>query len=234
MGININQPKDTVQIHPFTPADESEWFIKLFDLYVRLLFWRKFENVWVQTNYLPKADDRSIYYLNHTSWWDGLIPFLLNQKLFRQNARAMMEDRQMKKHRFFRRIGAFSVNLSDARSSVTSLRYAIKSMQRENASLFIYPEGRIVPFTTEKPVFREGLAWMSSKINGIDIVPVGIYFSHEKSYKPELFIKTGKTVNISEGHSLTETNLILENALQQVMAELIQDAHENRQRFRQL
>lgn len=213
---------------------ESAWFIKLFDLYVRNLFWRRFQNVWIQTEYLPQTGDRTIYYLNHTSWWDGLIPLLLNQKVFRQNARAMMEDKQIQRYRFFRKIGAFSVNSGDKRSSVRSLRYAINSMKRENACLFIYPEGRIVPFTTEKPQFKDGLSWMISKLEEIKVVSVGIYISHEKSDKPELFLKSGKPVEIEADMAQAEINLLLENSLQRVLIRLVEDAHSADRPFNKL
>ncbi|NBB77360.1 MAG: hypothetical protein GVY02_08275, partial [Bacteroidetes bacterium] len=110
----------------FIPAKETPWFIFIFDLYVRNLFWRRFKNVWVDINYEPDSRSRSLYYLNHTSWWDGLIPLLLNQKIFKQKARAMMEDKQMIEHGLFKRVGAFSVNLENPRSAVRSLRYAVE------------------------------------------------------------------------------------------------------------
>ena len=220
------------QSKEFIAAQESDWFIRLFDIYVRNLFWRKFENVWIQAEYLPESGDRTIYYLNHTSWWDGLIPFLLNQKVFKQRARAMMEDKQMQRHRFFKKIGAFSVNLADKKSSVRSLRYAIKSMERDKASLFIYPEGRIVPFSTDKPEFKDGLAWIISKLDGIKVVPVGIYTVHLKSDKPELFLKIGSPVLMSEGKSTIETKTQLETNLQQLLIRLVHDAHSEKTQFR--
>lgn len=218
----------------FIAAQESDWFIRLFDMYVRNLFWRRFNDIRIQAEYLPEPGDRTIYYLNHTSWWDGLIPFLLNQKLFKQKARAMMEDKQIHRHRFFKKIGAFSVNLTDKRSSVRSLRYAINSMERENASLFIYPEGRIVPFSTEKPQFKDGLSWIISKLEEIQVVPVGVYITNQKSDKPELYLKTGKEVKISNRQDSVQTKELLEVELQQLLIRLVQDVHIESSLFRKL
>ena len=120
----------------FIPASESAGFIAVFDIYVRNLFRRRFKNILIDQEYQPSAESRTIYYLNHTSWWDGLIPLLLNQKRFRQKARAMMEDKQMLEHRFFRKIGAFSVNLQGSQSGcqIAALR------QR------IYGKNQLLPF----------------------------------------------------------------------------------------
>lgn len=206
----------------------------MFDLYTRWLFRRRFENVWVEQGYKPDSESKTIYYLNHTSWWDGLIPLLLNRKLFRQNARAMMEDKQMEKYGLFKRIGAFSVNLENPRSAVRSLRYAVESMKRPNSSLFIYPEGEIVPFSTDKPNFKNGLGWIVNQCPDTDVVPIGIYINTEKFDKPELFMKIGKTIEINGDDSAANLNSFFERRMGQLLKELTDNAHQKRERFNKL
>lgn len=204
------------QIKPdFIPARESPFFIHLFGWYTKWLFRLRFQRIWIKQSYVPDSDSKTIYYLNHSSWWDGLIPLLLNQYLFRQNARAMMEDRQMTRYRFFRWLGAFSVNLDNPRRSIRPLRYAVKSMQRENASLFICPEGQMVPFSSDKPEFRNGLAWLCRQLPEVDVVPVGIYIHTIRHNKPELHIAIGNAVDTTGNGASGETlRRSLEIALQ--------------------
>ncbi|TVQ03794.1 MAG: hypothetical protein EA359_08420 [Balneolaceae bacterium] len=221
-------------IPEFIPADESPWFIPVFDFYVRNLFWRRFHRVWFIQNYSPDAKSKSIYYLNHTSWWDGLVPLLLNQKVFRQNARAMMEDKQMHRHSFFKKIGAFSVNLENPKSVITSLRFAVESMSRPGASLFIYPEGKIVPFTIAKPDFKKGLAWIVSKCPDADVVPVGILIHTAVSDKPEMYINIGEPVNVNHSPELSELNNLLETELKKVLTDLHKTAYKKSTAFQRL
>lgn len=218
----------------FIPARESRWFILLFDLYMRTLFWRRFKNIWIDPHYLPGPDSRTIYYLNHTSWWDGLIPLLLNRKLFRQNARAMMEDKQMKKHGLFKRIGAFSVHLENPRSAIRSMRYAVESMKRPNSSLFIYPEGKINPFHTKGLQFRDGLGWIAGQLESVDVVPIGIYIHTANHDKPELFLKMGTKVEYDPKTARKTLNRTFELALESVLEELQHDAHSDTTPFQKL
>ena len=218
----------------FIPAKESVWFIFLFDLYVRNLFKRRFESVRIKQEYQPSPTSRTIYYLNHTTWWDGLIPLLLNRKIFRQNARAMMEDTQMKKHKLFRKIGAFSVNLVNPRSAVRSLRYAVDSMKRPNSSLFIYPEGEIKPFKTNDLHFREGLAWIAGRLPEVDIVPVGIYLHSASSDKPELFLKVGSPVEFNPDENRETLRAKFEYRLESVLTELQIDSHSDPHSFEEI
>lgn len=145
----------------FIPARESKLFINIFRFYTRMLFRRRFEHVWLRQEYQPGDESRTVYYLNHNSWWDGLIPFLLNEYRFGQRARALMEDKQIEQYPFFNKIGAFSINRDNTRSAITSLRYAVQSMQRKQASLFIYPEGELRPISGTLD-FEGGLGWLGT------------------------------------------------------------------------
>ncbi|PKD45377.1 hypothetical protein CWD77_05465 [Rhodohalobacter barkolensis] len=206
----------------------------MFDLYVRNLFWRRFKNIAIDQEYQPGEDSKTIYYLNHTSWWDGLIPLLLNQKIFKQKARALMEDKQMRDHKFFSRIGAFSVNLEEPRAALKSMRYAVDSMKRQNSSLFIYPEGKIVPYSTQKPNFQKGLGWIASRTPEADVVPVGIYIHTARHDKPELFIKVGPSVKFSAESTADELKLLFEKSLQDILINLQEKSHTAPQQFKQL
>lgn len=207
----------------FIPAKESPLFIKIFRLYTRFLFKRRFSRVWLKQDYYPGNQSKTIYYLNHHSWWDGLIPLLLNEYRFHQQARAMMEDKQMLEHSFFQKIGAFSINRKDKRHSVTALRYAVQSFERPNASLFIYPEGRITPAGTPFR-FESGLAWLSSKLPQMDVVPIGIHMHTIRYDKPELHLQVGTPVQTDPLLSTEEQNRHFEQALESILTNLRQKA----------
>lgn len=218
----------------FIPAQESGWFILLFDLYTRNLFRRRFNKIWIDQNYHPEPDSKTIFYLNHTSWWDGLIPFLLNRKLFRQNGRAMMEEKQMRKYTFFRKIGAFSINPENTHSAVGSLRYAVESMKRPNSSLYIYPQGEIVPFSTEKPSFKNGIGWIVNQCPDADVVPIGVYMHSAGSDKPELFLKIGNALEINPTGDIEKLNYLFEIKLWGLLKKLQESAHHSRRCFKEL
>lgn len=207
----------------FIPAKESALFIKVFRIYTRFLFKRRFSRVWLKQDYYPGDQSKTIYYLNHHSWWDGLIPLLLNEYRFNQQARAMMEDKQMLEHPFFQKIGAFSINREDKRQSVTALRYAVQSFERPNASLFIYPEGRTTPAGTPLR-FEGGLAWLNQRLPQVDVVPIGIYMHTIRHDKPELHLQVGAPVQSDASLSTNEQSRYFEQALESILTSLRQKA----------
>lgn len=146
----------------------------------------------------------------------------------------MMEDKQMREHGLFKRIGAFSVNLENPRSAVRSLRYAVDSMKRPNSSLFIYPEGKILPFSTNKLHFKKGLGWIVSQCKDVDVVPIGIYIDHAHSDKPELFLKIGSPLEFDSTMDTDNLNTYFENKLSDLLHELLENASGDRHGFQKL
>lgn len=134
----------------------------------------------------------------------------------------MMEDVQLHRYKFFRRLGVFSINLSSPRSSMQSLRYAIRSMQRPNAALYIYPQGEIVSFSTVSLDFRKGIGWLAKKLPQADLVPVGIYIHTKKSDKPTLEIKVGGAVTVSRNQPAVDINEKLEDKLSELLQNMVE------------
>jgi len=101
------------------------------------------------------------------------------------------------------------------------MRYAVESMKRPNASLYIYPQGKIVPFTTVKPEFKKGIGWLAKKIPDADIVPIAIYIHTEESDKPRLEIFIGEAVEVNQDHPAKKISQMLEHELSELMKTLL-------------
>ena len=205
----------------FIPAKESRFFIWFFYWFTRFILFLRFQKVHVIQKYKPIENTRTVYFINHNYWWDGLLPLYLNNKLFKQRARAMMEDKQMRQHKFFRKLGAFSVNLEQPELSFRSLKYALESLQQPHSSLFIYPEGKIVPFSTNRPEFKPGLAWLYQNSYQVDFVPIAFYIEHLKHSKPELHISIGESVQPDKKLSKKDLTYFFEIKTQELLGYLV-------------
>lgn len=215
----------------FLPAEESRFYILFFRIISKWLFKFRFHRAWLKQDYHPSETNRTVYFLNHHTWWDGLIPLLLNEYLFQQQARALMEDKQIKKYRFFKKIGAFSINRQHPRQTITSLRYAVQSMDRPRASLFIYPEGKLTPPGT--PVeFEGGLSWLYDQLPGVDFVPVALFLHCMHRSKPELLIHVGSPVQPYPGLDRNQHTAVFREALQAMLDELRRTAGSEEESFK--
>src|SRR5215210_7489129 len=98
-------------------ANKSLWFEKIFGVYNRNLFKRRFNSLQVSgLNLLKEKEDKTplIIYANHSSWWDGLVAFQISFQCG-LDSYIMMEEKHLKKLRLFRKLGAFSIVRENAR-----------------------------------------------------------------------------------------------------------------------
>jgi 1-acyl-sn-glycerol-3-phosphate acyltransferase len=202
------------------PAAVSKSFNRLFKPYAMWLYRRRFDAVYYKGDYRPGSLDSTVWYMNHYSWWDALTPFLLNELIHRQNLRAIMDEVQVRNYPFFRKLGAFSVDRTNPRKAVQSLRYAADCLTHDRTGLYIFPQGAIRP-EMERPIkFESGLAWLYQSCPSIDFVPIVTTMNTRYSDRPRLFIRSGIPIKKS-----TNDRDQLTNVLSQALEALMDDLH---------
>jgi len=93
---------------------------------------------------------------NHISWWDGFWPLWLNRKYFRKRFHVMMLEEELKKRRFMRQGGAFSIH-PNKRSMLESLDYVNELLKDADNLVVIYPQGKIHSMSDHRIRFEKGL-----------------------------------------------------------------------------
>lgn len=180
------------------PAQYSVNFNRLFAIYSANLFRRRFDSIYIDGTFRPGSLDRTVWYMNHHTWWDALIPNLLNSKVFHQDMRAIMDEEQLRKYPFFRKLGAFSVDRSHPRSALNALEYAVDALQQDHSSLYIFPQGKIEPEFIDPMKFEGGLAWLYRSLPNVDFVPIATTMNTRYSDKPRLLISIGTPLRSNE------------------------------------
>jgi chlorobactene lauroyltransferase len=136
-----------------------------------------------------------IFYGNHAYWWDGFWSQLCAELYFSQNLFIIIEQPQLEKHRFFTRLGAFSIDRNNARSAVRTLEYAASCLlspsERQNA-LWIFPQGRIEHVDKRPLLFFRGTAGIAERVlkkaGRLYLVSVVSRIEYLEDQKPELFL----------------------------------------------
>jgi chlorobactene lauroyltransferase len=142
-----------------------------------------------------EPDTPVVFYCNHAYWWDGFWSQLCTELYFRQNLFIIIEQQQLEKHRFFTRVGAFSIDRSNARSAVRTLDYAasclLEPSLRQNA-LWIFPQGMIEHVDKRPLVFFRGTAGIADRVlksrGKLYLVSVVSRIEYLEDQKPELFL----------------------------------------------
>jgi chlorobactene lauroyltransferase len=163
---------------------------------VRSAIWSHFARVWLRVEGpIPApADGPLIFYLNHPSWWDGYMALVLNRMVLgnRFQAFCMMDERELRRYRFFTWIGAFSVNRQDARSAMDSVAYISRLLAaRPDRALAIFPQGEITPNDRRPLMMFSGMARVAQRAGGATLWPVALRYEFRGQQRPEVFIRAG-------------------------------------------
>lgn len=167
----------------------------LFSVYHKRLLKKHFYRIHLAGSDNLKLTDISlptILYANHINWWDGFIAFQLTGKYLKVDDYLMMDIEQMKKYRFFKYVGVFSVNRSDAREGVESVNYAAGMLKDTKKYLWIFPEGMMQVQDHEPIKFYGGVTKIAQKLGKVNLLPVSLRYEFIMEQRPEVFIKIGK------------------------------------------
>jgi len=184
------QPAIPAAKHPLLDA-------AIYWLLARRSIWKFFDRVWLQSHG-PLPDPRGgplILYLNHASWWDGYLMYVIHRVVLRGrfDAHLLMEEKQLRAYRFFSWSGAFSVNRNDPEDARRSQAYAAALLRggTRPRALFIFPQGRIVPNDRRPLVTFPGIARIIAQAGAVNLCPVALRYELLGRQYPQAYIRIG-------------------------------------------
>lgn len=168
-------------------AEHSRLHQLFFRNFFRYILWKDFHRMEIIGEYY----DRGLPLLiigNHISWWDGFIPYELNRRIFKRRFHLMMLEEQLQKIKFFRRLGAFSID-PGKRSALQSVNIASDILKIKDNLLVLFPQGEIQSQFKEDIIFRKG--WFRILKNASNPVHV-LFMANRTDYlshrKPTLYM----------------------------------------------
>ncbi len=171
----------------------------IYSAYVRRLIRRQFGSLQISGSGFPATERLVIAYMNHSAWWDAVIPVHLSHDLFRRELHALMEGAQLRKYPFFRHLGCFGVTentIADAKAVIDHATSVLRSAKAP-AVFWIFPQGAILPSRIPME-FKSGLARIAERLPEAVIIPVAIRYEFTKNEKPDCFVRIGEPVARSE------------------------------------
>jgi 1-acyl-sn-glycerol-3-phosphate acyltransferase len=140
---------------------------------------------------------------NHFSYWDSLILFCVNEQLFKKEAYVMVLEETMRKERFLKYGGSFSIGKAP-KDIIISLNFATELLNDPGNLVLMFPQGKLYSNFVKQVHFEKGVLKILQNANpNVQVVFAATfvqYFKHKKPtatvyLKRELVNYTGKTVN---------------------------------------
>lgn len=208
-----------------TPALEALIYRAL----VRPALRRMFHRVALGGPAPPPWDLPVLLYLNHPSWWDGYMPFLLSDELWRREAFLMMEEPQLRRYGFFRYCGVFSVDRHDPREGMRSVAYAAELLGKHpGRCLWLFPQGELAP-NDRRPLHSfAGAAHIAKRAAPVRCVPVALRYEFGAEQRAEAFIRLGRSHIVEAGSNARSLHREMDERLESELDALRTDVLEGR------
>lgn len=190
-------------------AEKNSLFEQLFFFYNTHLLKKHFHGIFVK--YPEDLPDQALLFANHSSWWDGLVLFHLNKRVLKQDIHVMMHEKGLKDFRFFRRLGAYSVNRENPRDILESLRYGAHLLNSQKTAC-IFPQGDEKHQELRPLGFMPGILSLAEKADAVPLLPIAFYYTFGHQKKQAIYIKIGKPLFLHEisGETRKQKTALLE------------------------
>jgi 1-acyl-sn-glycerol-3-phosphate acyltransferase len=158
------------------------------DRYVGWKFRSAFRGLWVRGE-LPGGEGARLVYANHCNWWDGFVLHQLGW-VAGWDVYCVMEERNLARHRFLSRLGAFSIRRGECASSLETLRYASGLLRQQRATVCIFPEGELRPFGVLPSRLERGVELLA-RVGRVECVPLAIRYTFFEHELPDVLVEVG-------------------------------------------
>jgi 1-acyl-sn-glycerol-3-phosphate acyltransferase len=172
-----------------TPARHHRLFAAVFAGYTALLLKRRFHAVWVRGS-LPRTLAPLVVAAQHVAWWDPIVLFHLSRTRFDGKHYTMMEEANLRRMRFFGRLGAFGVERTGGAETLATARYALARLAEPGARVWIFPQGRLAPADLRPLGCEPGAAWLAARAR-VPVVAVALRYEFLDAQFPQAFVSFG-------------------------------------------
>lgn len=189
-------------------------FVRLFHLYNLRLLKKTFHQISLTRSSLHpnRIPDSSLFLINHSSWWDPLMLFYLNEVWLKKDGIAMMDQNGLERFPFFRKLGAYSINAEDRRDILNSLQYTIQKLD-QGTSVFLFPQGKETHIEQRPLRFMHGASYIQEKSSKTSIVPISFFHHFFHHQRPEWFIHIGEPLSNHSDLSKKERTFFFETRM---------------------
>jgi 1-acyl-sn-glycerol-3-phosphate acyltransferase len=156
----------------------------IFSLYSRYFNYRLKKDFSSFTSDIEVNESQAILLLaNHMSWWDGIILFHLNQKLFKKQFHVLVTANDYIEVGYLKYFGAFASE-KKGKDVLETLAYAGSLLDDPNNLLLIFPQGEIKSTHLKSIAFEKGIMQVvnasKKKFQTVFAVTLFDYFNERK------------------------------------------------------
>jgi 1-acyl-sn-glycerol-3-phosphate acyltransferase len=168
-----------------------------------------------------------IIVLNHPSWWDPMIGFVLTELMPASRTHyAPIEAGGLAQYPFLERLGFFGVEVGTTRGSMAFFRRSQAIMARPESVLWITAQGEFVDPRERPTRLKEGVGHLVHRLSNATIIPLALEYPFWNDRCPEALARFGNPIRVNTGRQFSPAvwTALMEQALQDTQDQLGEEA----------
>ncbi len=175
---------------------------------------------------LPVSPEPALIVMNHPSWWDPLVAFILSGQWKDRIHYGAIDATALRQYKLFKRLGFVGVDTSSLRGAVEFLRVGQSILSRPQNLLWVTPQGRFADVRDRPLQLKSGVGRLASRLTTGFVIPLAIEYVFWNERTPEILAQFGNPISIDSQIKCDgrHWNLRIEEALQVTLDQLSHDA----------
>jgi 1-acyl-sn-glycerol-3-phosphate acyltransferase len=172
-------------------AEHRRWARIIFNPYITRLLRKNFSHFYLVNEPSRVRESNGLLLTpNHFSWWDGffidyVMRFYTNKKIH-----ILMLEEQLKRYWFFRKLGAYSIDLNNPKKVIESLHYTQQIVNNPKNFVVYYPQGEIRPYDERPLCMKPGLKKVLHGVTQqVMVMPAAFKIQYRNEPKPDVFAR---------------------------------------------
>ncbi len=199
-----------------------EWLARGFRKYATRYVRRHFHAVRLSKTSAPVPTGAAplLVVLNHPSWWDPLLCFVLSHLVPEGKEHfAAIDAVAVEKYRFFTKLGFFGVDTSSLRGAANFLRTASAILSAPDRVVWVTAQGRFSDVRVRPLDLQPGVGHTAARLDRGLILPLALEYPFWTERTPEALARFGTPIDVSEapGRSGKDWTGRIEDALTETL-----------------
>ena len=195
---------ETPAADPALPR-QSRWLLNWFRRYCTRYARRHLHAVRLSqsSHVVPSTEGKPlIFVMNHPSWWDIIIGFVLIERFAHYQHFAPIDAEMLPKYRFFNRLGFFGIDATP-RGAARFLRTSKAIFAKPFRAMWITAQGKFVD-PRQRPIeLRPGVGYVASRLDEGYVIPVAVEYPFWEERTPEALVRFGEPLSASSRSRLS-------------------------------
>jgi 1-acyl-sn-glycerol-3-phosphate acyltransferase len=164
---------------------------------------------------LPTSSEPLLIVMNHPSWWDPLIAFVLSREMADREHYGAIDSRALRHYRFFKRLGFVGVDTTSFSGAAEFLITGEHLLSQSGRVYWVTAQGQFTDVRRRPLELKAGVGHLAARLHQGFVVPLAIEYCFWDERTPEALARFGEPLAIADyaGRSGKEWAQLIEDVL---------------------